>query len=216
MWLIVGLGNPGPEYQWTPHNLGFQVILRLVARTTPLPEHAQTSWWNLSKYIAVKKSESAMRPSFFAEGANVWQRKIAGEDVVLAQPETFMNSSGVAVRGLLARFRLSAQNLIVILDDVALPWGMLRIRLKGSAGGHNGLRSVLEQVRTDQFVRLRIGVQPERTVGDLSAYVLHQMPMAMRQKAELITDYAAEAVEETVKNGPLWAMTKFNNKFHSI
>lgn len=216
MRLIVGLGNPGQQYVWTPHNLGFHVVSRLVERTSQQPRHTGTRWPSLTNYIELFRRRNAFRHDYFTANSYVWRRVIDGEDVILAEPQTFMNLSGTAVLRLMREFSVTPKELVVILDDVALGWGTLRIRLKGSAGGHNGLRSILERVGTDEFVRVRIGVEPSFRVGDVAAYVLQPMTNAWRQTAAAVIDFAADAAVSVVREGPLLAMAKFNNKFIPI
>ena len=156
MRLIVGLGNPGIEYAWTPHNLGFLVI-------DVLAEDAG---------IRVTRPEAK---SFVGLG------QIAGHEVVLAKPQTMMNLSGLAVRELVSRAECEPSDVIVICDDIALPWGMLRVRERGTAGGHNGLKSVIGALGTMEFVRVRLGVKPEEMRGDLKEYVLRQIPARRRR-----------------------------------
>ena len=188
MRLIVGLGNPGPEYAWTPHNLGFLVVDELAERA------------------------GGMRLSRPEAKSLLGRGHLAGEEVVLAKPQTFMNSSGLAVRELLRRFEVDPSELIVASDDVALPWGMLRIRPRGSAGGHNGLKSVIGALGTDEFARVRLGVQPDHAVADLAAYVLR--PMGRRElefAAEMVTE-AADAIEVILGQGVQQAMNRFNRR----
>jgi len=150
MHVIVGLGNPGIEYAWTPHNLGFLVVDKLAEQAS----------------IRVTRPEAK---SFVGRG------KIAGHEVILAKPQTMMNLSGLAVRELVARAACNPSDVIVICDDIALPWGMLRVRERGSAGGHNGLKSVIGALGTMEFPRVRLGVQPAELKGDLREYVLRQI-----------------------------------------
>ena len=140
MRLIVGLGNPGIEYAWTPHNLGFLVVDKLAEQAG----------------IRVTRPEAK---------SDVGLGKIAGHEVVLAKPQTMMNLSGLAVRELLGRAECEPADVIVVCDDFALPWGMIRVRERGSAGGHNGLKSVIGALGTMEFPRVRLGVQPEPTVS---------------------------------------------------
>src|SRR5271165_1238162 len=136
MRLIVGLGNPGPEYEWTPHNLGFLAV-------DALAEQAR---------IRVTRPEAK---------ALVGRGEFAGEEIVLAKPQTFMNLSGVSARMLLEKYGLDPAQMIVLVDDVDLPWGNLRIREHGSAGTHNGLKSIVGAVG-QEFLRIRLGVGPEK------------------------------------------------------
>jgi PTH1 family peptidyl-tRNA hydrolase len=188
MRAIVGLGNPGREYAATPHNLGFAVVERLA-------------------------EAGRLRNRRLQAHALVWRGELDRTDVLLAQPQTFMNASGPAVAELLRIYRLAPADLIVVLDDVALPWGQLRIRERGSAGGHKGLESVLAALGTEEFVRVRLGVQPpEGGVGDVADYVL--APMSPEQKkvaAEMVVE-ATEAVRAILREGPGRAMTRFNRR----
>ncbi len=187
MRLIVGLGNPGPEYAWTPHNLGFLVVDRLAE-------------------IGGIRVERPEAKSYIGRG------KLAGQEVVLAKPQAYMNVSGLAVRELVERLEADPSEIIVVYDDVALPWGMLRIRERGSAGGHNGLKSLIGALGTDEFTRVRLGVQPQHPVGDLAAYVLSPMRKAdLEIAAEMVTG-AAEAVEIILAEGTRRAMNRFNRR----
>lgn len=187
MRLIVGLGNPGPEYAWTPHNLGFLVVDRLAERAG----------------IRVERPEAK---------AYIGKGRLAGQDVVLAKPQTYMNASGMAVGELVRRLEIDPAEMIVVTDDVALPWGMLRIREHGSAGGHNGLESIISALGTDEFIRVRVGIRPEHPVRDLSAYVLMQLPKSDRQDVLEIAAEAADAVEMILADGTAKAMAKFNRR----
>ena len=187
MWLIIGLGNPGYEYAWTPHNLGF-LTLDLVAERAG---------------IRVERPEAK---------SHIGRGRIGEHEVVLAKPLTFMNLSGIAVRDLAARYEVAPERVLVVVDDVALPWGSLRIRERGSAGGHNGLKSVIGALGTDEFVRLRLGIQPDHPVGDLGAYVLHPMRKAELEAAAELVEKAADAVECVVRDGVRRAMNQFNRR----
>lgn len=191
MRLIVGLGNPGREYEDTPHNLGFQAVDTLAARAG----------------IRVSRPEAK---SYAGLG------KVAGQDVVLAKPQTMMNLSGVAVRMLLERYGFGpgdlAGDLIVLSDEAALPWGMLRISERGSAGGHNGLKSVIGAVGAEEFIRVRMGCKPEWPVSDLTYYVLCPMDATHRETARQMAEQAAEAVETILSEGATKAMTRFNRR----
>ena len=187
MWLIVGLGNAGPEYAWTPHNLGFLGVDAIAERVG----------------IRVERPEAK---SLTGSG------QFAGQEIVLAKPHTMMNLSGLAVRTLLERFACSPQEMVVLYDDVALPWGMLRIRARGSAGGHNGLKSIIGAIGSSDFARVRMGVQPEHPVGDLAAFVLRPMRKAELKIAAEMTEQAAEAVELILRQGIAKAMNRFNRR----
>jgi PTH1 family peptidyl-tRNA hydrolase len=187
MRIIVGLGNPGREYAWTPHNLGFQVMDSLAERFA----------------IRVTRPEAQ---SLIGIG------QIAGHDVVLAKPQTFMNLSGHAVADLIARYEADPAETIVVSDEAALPWGMIRIRERGSAGSHNGLKSVLGALATDEFLRVRLGIKPEYPVDDLAAYVLAPMGKDVRETAETMIVEAADAVEMILAKGASRAMAHFNRR----
>ncbi|MCL5005731.1 MAG: aminoacyl-tRNA hydrolase [Acidobacteria bacterium] len=190
MKLIVGLGNPGDEYRLTPHNLGFMAVERL----------AETYGVEFSRREARARAALA---------------EIEGEQVVLAKPQTFMNLSGLAVGGLLEKWNASAEDLVVLVDDADLPLGSLRIRLKGSAGGHNGLKSIIGALETDRFVRVRMGVGQDRVVEDLVSYVLAPFRKKDLETVADMVDRAAEAVRIILKEGPEKAMNLFNRKASS-
>jgi peptidyl-tRNA hydrolase, PTH1 family len=187
MRLIVGLGNPGPEYEFTPHNMGFLAVDVLGGRAG----------------IRVTRPEAK---SYVGLGS------IAGNEVVLAKPQTAMNLSGTAVRMLLERYECKAAEMIVLSDEAALPWGMLRIRERGSAGGHNGLKSIIASVGSNEFIRVRLGVKPEYPLEDMAEYVLHTMRKPEREVAAQMTADAAEAVELILAEGAGKAMAKFNRR----
>ena len=187
MRLIVGLGNPGVQYAWTPHNLGFLAIDRIAERAG----------------IRVERPEAK---SLLGLG------KLAGQEIALAKPQTMMNLSGLAVRDLLSRLECGPEDLTVLYDDVALPWGMLRIRERGTAGGHNGLKSIIGAIGTLEFLRVRMGAQPEHAIGDLAEYVLRPMRKADLETAGEMIEQAAEAVELIVTQGSGPAMNRFNRR----
>ena len=187
MRLIVGLGNPGMQYAWTPHNLGFLAVDCIAERAG----------------MRVERPEAKSLAGF---------GKYGGQDVVLVKPQTMMNLSGLAVRDLLQRLECAPEDLVVLYDDVALPWGMLRIREHGTAGGHNGLKSVISAVGTMEFPRVRMGVQPDHPVADLAAYVLRPMSKAQLETAAGMTEEAADAVELMLAQGTSQAMNRFNRR----
>jgi peptidyl-tRNA hydrolase, PTH1 family len=187
MRVIVGLGNPGIEYTWTPHNLGFLVV-------DALAEDAG---------IRVTRPEAK---------SLVGLGQIAGQEVVLAKPQTMMNLSGLAVRELLGRAECKPSDLVVVYDDVALPWSMIRIRERGTAGSHNGLKSVIGSIGSTEFVRVRLGVNPEGHRGDLKEYVTRQI---RRDEEEMVAEeieQGAEAVKMILAEGTQAAMNRFNRK----
>lgn len=185
--LIVGLGNPGSDYEWTRHNLGFLAIDAVAERAG----------------IHVTRPEAK---------SQVGRGEIAGETVVLAKPQTAMNLSGVAVRMLLEKYEADPARMIVLFDEVDLPWGTLRIRPKGSGGTHNGMKSVIREIGTNEFIRIRLGIGPEKVWGDLKDYVLGKMNRAERDIASHMTAEAAEAVETIVAEGVEKAMQRFNRR----
>jgi PTH1 family peptidyl-tRNA hydrolase len=188
MRLIVGLGNPGAEYEWSRHNLGFMLIDKLGAETG----------------IEVKMRECQSR---------VGRGEIEGALAKLVKPQTFMNLSGEAVACLVTKHKLSppGEKLIVISDDLALPFGRIRIRARGSAGGHNGLKSIIELLGTNEFTRLRIGIQPEHPISDTKRFVLDSFSRAARAEVEKIVEKSAEAVRTILRDGVLKAMTEYNS-----
>ncbi|CAN5449004.1 aminoacyl-tRNA hydrolase [soil metagenome] len=184
-WLIVGLGNPGPEYAKMRHNLGFMLVDLLASQL-------QTQ---------VKRDECR---------ALIGRGLIDNQTVELAKPQTYMNLSGESVAGLLAKEDRSVERLIVISDDLALPYGSIRIRPRGTHGGQNGLRSIIDCLRTQDFIRLRIGIQPEHPVRDAARFVLENFTKGEAETLEKILDVSADAVRTIVTDGVDAAMAKFN------
>jgi peptidyl-tRNA hydrolase, PTH1 family len=192
MKLIVGLGNPGREYEETRHNFGFMLIDRLMAR-------------------------AGGRRFREATGAKVAEITLAGERALLVKPQTYMNLSGDAVKPLLARYgEGELANVIVVSDDVALPFGMIRVRGRGSAGGQKGLKSIIERLGSDQFARVRLGVKPDHPVGDLASFVLAPIPRRDRPLLDETLDRAADAVETILREGVERAMTRFNERVKEV
>jgi peptidyl-tRNA hydrolase, PTH1 family len=187
MRLIVGLGNPDPEYQWTPHNLGFMTVDELANRAS----------------IRVERPEAK---------ALVGRGKLAGEEILLAKPQTYMNLSGISVRELLAKYELDVTDLLVMWDEVQLPLGTIRIHPDGSAGSHNGAKSVINAVGTQEFARLRLGCGPEHQLSSRREHVLRPMKKAELEIAAEMIDEAGNAVEMILKEGLDAAMTKYNRR----
>jgi PTH1 family peptidyl-tRNA hydrolase len=187
MRLIVGLGNPGPEYEWTPHNMGFLAVDGIAERAG----------------IRITRPEAK---SYVGRG------KFAGKEVILAKPQTMMNLSGVAVRMLLEKYECDPAEMIVLIDEVDLPWGMLRIRERGSGGTHNGLKSIVAALGSGEFIRIRIGTRPEKIWGDLSDYVLSKLSRSDREIAGQMVTETADAVELIITEGIDKAMSKFNRR----
>ena len=187
MRLIVGLGNPGKEYEWSRHNLGFMLIDKLASDSG----------------IAVGRRECS---------SLVGRGEVENRVVKLVKPQTFMNLSGEAVSCLLAKHEGDepGDRLIVISDDLALPFGKIRIRERGSAGGHNGLKSIIGAIGTHEFVRLRIGIQPEHPVSDTRRFVLDTFPRTERPNVEKVIELGADALRAILKSGALKAMTEYN------
>ena len=189
-FLIVGLGNPGEEYENTPHNLGFMVIDRLAG------SHA----------IRVSRKENM---------SLVGLGDIAGKRVAVAKPQTYMNLSGPAVSGLLERYELKPDRLIVVYDELDLPWGSMRIRLKGSAAGHKGVKSLIGSLGTNEFTRIRIGINPDGPFKG-EQFVLAPFKRAQKQDVEETVGRAAEAVEFILAEGAAQAMTKYNRRAQGL
>jgi PTH1 family peptidyl-tRNA hydrolase len=187
MYLVVGLGNPGKEYEDTRHNLGFKAIEELASRLE-IPE------------MRVKSKMQA----FLGEA------QYEGHKVILAQPITFMNLSGLAVSALLSWNKIPPDHLILIYDDVDLEVGQVRVRPRGNAGGHHGVESVINSLGTPEFNRVRIGIGRESLTGDVTDYVLQKIPPAQRETLETAIQKAAEAALEIVAFGIEAGMNKFN------
>jgi PTH1 family peptidyl-tRNA hydrolase len=186
--LIVGLGNPGIEYQFTPHNLGFLVIDRIA-------EQAK---------VEVRNRQCR---------ALTARAVVGSETVLLAKPETFMNLSGLSVRELIAEHDAKPEtDLIVIQDELDFPLGTVRIHRNRSSAGHNGIESVIGAVGTQDFLRIRMGVAPDRKVEDGMTYLLSPFRKAQLKLVDPMIDLAAEAVEAILKEGPAAAMGRYNRK----
>jgi PTH1 family peptidyl-tRNA hydrolase len=186
--LIVGLGNPGIEYQCTPHNLGFLAIDRIAG--------------NLGVEVRNRQCRALTARAVIGDQA-----------VLLAKPETFMNLSGVSVRELLQEHDAKPESdLIVIQDELDFPLGTLRIHTRRSSAGHNGIESIIGALGTQDFLRIRIGVAPDRKVGDGAEYLLAPMRKAELTVVDGMLDTAEEAVKVILKEGRAAAMNRFNRK----
>jgi peptidyl-tRNA hydrolase, PTH1 family len=186
--LIVGLGNPGIEYQFTPHNLGFLTIDRIAN--------------DLGVEVRNRQCRSLTA-----------RATVAGTPVVLAKPETYMNLSGFSVMELVAEHQVDVKSdLIVIYDELDLPFGAIRIRQRGGTAGHNGMESILGALGTDEFLRIRLGIAPDRKVGDGAKFVLTPFRKAQEATVNEMLDAAAQAVDVILKEGPAAAMNRFNRK----
>jgi PTH1 family peptidyl-tRNA hydrolase len=186
--LIVGLGNPGAEYEWTRHNLGFMVV-DLLARQAGRE---------------VKRAECR---------ALVGRAEVEGRAVELVKPQTYMNLSGESVACLLRKRAglKPAADVLVISDDIALPFGALRLRPRGSSGGQKGLKNIIAALGTDEFMRLRVGIRPEHPVGDTASYVLERFPKAQRDEVEKVLERATDALRAVIRDGIDKAMAQYNS-----
>jgi peptidyl-tRNA hydrolase, PTH1 family len=186
--LIVGLGNPGPEYELTPHNLGFLVVDRIAD----------------DQKVEVRNRQCR---------ALTARTTIGQEQVVLAKPETFMNLSGVAVRELVSKLEIVPEtDLIVLQDELDFSFGTLRVHRNRSSAGHNGIESIIDSLGTKDFLRIRIGVAPEHKVEDGKEYLLSPMRKAQLKVLDPIIVDAAAAAKMIVEEGPAVAMQRFNRK----
>jgi peptidyl-tRNA hydrolase, PTH1 family len=184
--LIVGLGNPGIEYQFTPHNLGFLTIDVL------------------ANDIGVEVRNRNCR-------ALTARAVIEEQQVLLAKPETYMNLSGMAVRELVEKYEADpGKDLIVVYDELDLPLGRIRIRQRGSSAGHNGMESIIGALGTQEFLRVRLGVGPDKKVSDGAKYLLSPFRKAQLKVLDEILDAASDAVRVILKEGPAAAMNRFN------
>lgn len=185
-WLVVGLGNPGAEYAGTRHNIGFEVVDELARR--------------MSASLRLHRRSRALT----AEG------RLRNHRVVLAEPQTFMNRSGDAVAGLMSFYRIPAQRLVVVHDDLDLPLESLRLKTGGGAGGHNGLRSISASIGTVDYNRVRVGIDRPPGRMDPAAYVLRRFGSSQRAAVELAVQRASDAVESLIDEGLATAQNNFN------
>ncbi len=186
--MIVGLGNPGPQYRLTRHNAGARAVEAL----------ARKHGWKLKKSIFLK--------SLVASG------ELFKSKIYLIVPQTYMNLSGRAVAACLRKKRLHSQGLLVVCDDVGLPLGEMRFRARGSAGGHNGLKSVIEHIKTDEFNRMRLGIGRGAQEGDLADYVLAKFAVREEPAVEEMIEAAVHAMETWLEAGIDKSMNLFNAK----
>jgi len=190
-WLVVGLGNPGPQYERTWHNLGFLAVDRLAERNG----------------IRITRPEAK---------ALVGTGRIAGSDAVLAKPQTFMNLSGTSVKPLCQKYGIAAERVILLYDELDLAWTGLRIRPGGSAGGHHGVESVIGSLGTQEFPRVRLGIHPGHPVKNGADFVLSPVKKAQTEELEELLDHAAAAVESMIADGVEKAMTRFNRRARGV
>ena len=184
-WLIVGLGNPGAQYERTRHNLGFMLVDLIAGQ-------AQTQ---------VKRDECR---------ALIGRAEIENRIVELAKPQTYMNLSGESVNCLVKKPGRSVDKLVVISDDLALPFGSIRIRPKGTHGGQNGLRSIIDRLGTQDFIRLRIGIQPDHPIANARNWVLENFSKGDSETLEKVLETSADAIRSIISEGVDKAMARFN------
>jgi peptidyl-tRNA hydrolase, PTH1 family len=187
MFLVAGLGNPGEEYARTPHNLGFLVVDRLAERYG----------------IRVTRKDSQ---------ALVGVGEIEGQPAMLAKPQTYMNLSGASIRPLLEKHEIALDRLIVVYDELDLAWGSLRIKPKGSPAGHNGMKSVIEKLGTQNIVRVRMGIHPGHPLASGKDFLLSPMRRGQKEELDEFVGYGADAVRSIIAEGVEKAMTNFNRR----
>ena len=188
---MAGLGNPGEQYAQTPHNLGFLVVERLAAR------HG----------IRLTRNECQ---------ALIGQGSIGGKTVLLAQPQTYMNLSGIAVKPLMERNEVSPADLILVYDELDLPWGSIRVRPKGSPAGHNGVTDVIDKIGTQDFPRIRLGVHPGHTLPSGRDYLLSRFTRQQKETLDAFIDLGADATESIIAEGVEKSMAKFNRRAQGV
>lgn len=187
MKLIVGLGNPGLKYAFTRHNMGFRVIDELIER------------YNL------KLNNNKFNGDFT-------KTKICNEDVIIAKPMTFMNLSGKFIRPLADYYKIDYNDILVIYDELAIDFGRIKLSIDGQSAGHNGIKSIMQNLGTEKFMRLRIGTGPCPAMVKIIDYVLMNFSKEQLQGLKLICVKAADAVEDLLKNGSTYTMNKYNTK----
>jgi PTH1 family peptidyl-tRNA hydrolase len=186
--LIVGLGNPGIEYQFTPHNIGFLGIDRLAEQCGVMVDNRHCK-------------------------ALTARTRIGNEEVLLAKPETYMNLSGMSVLELARKYEIDPQkDLVVIYDELDLPLGSIRIRARGSSAGHNGMQSIIDALGTQEVARVRLGIAPDHPVKDGARYVLGQFKKSQLVRLDELLDLGAQAVNVILAEGIAVAMNRFNRK----
>jgi PTH1 family peptidyl-tRNA hydrolase len=186
--LIVGLGNPGIKYQFTPHNIGFLAIDRIAGQCGVMVDNRHCK-------------------------ALTSRTRIGNEEVLLAKPETYMNLSGMSVLELVRKYELNPQqDLIVIYDELDLPLGSIRIRARGSSAGHNGMQSIINALDTQEVARIRLGIAPDHPVKGGAGYVLSQFKKSQLARLDEVLDLAAQAVNVTLTEGIAVTMNRFNRK----
>ena len=187
MFLVAGLGNPGEEYELSPHNLGFMVADRLAEQFG----------------IRVTRKDSK---------ALIGLGEIDGRAVMLAKPQTFMNLSGESLAPLMEKHQIEIQDLVVIYDELDLPWGALKIKPKGSAAGHNGMKSVIQWFKTSEIVRVRLGIHPGHPIRSGAEFVLAPIKRSQMKELDEFVGFAADAVRSIIAEGVEKAMTRYNRR----
>lgn len=191
MKLIVGLGNPGIEYQFTPHNIGFLAVDRIAEQCGVMVDNRR------SKALTARA-------------------RIGNDEVLLAKPETFMNLSGMSVRELVEKCGVDPQrDLIVIYDELDLPLGMIRVRERGTSAGHNGMQSIMNALQTGEITRIRLGVAPDNPAKGGAGYILSPFRKSQLPAVDEALDLAAQAVSVILNEGTKAAMNRFNRKNES-
>src|SRR5450432_95878 len=187
MFLVAGLGNPGEEYALTPHNLGFLTVDRLAERNG----------------IRITRRDSR---------ALTGLGEIGGRGAMQTKPQTFMNLSGTSLGPLMEKHSIELADLMVVYDELDLPWGALRIKPRGSAAGHNGMKSVIQSLKSSDVIRVRIGVHPGHPLNSGTEYLLAPMKRSQMKELDELVGYAADAVGSIIAEGVEMAMTKYNRR----
>ncbi len=185
--LVIGLGNPGEKYETTRHNIGFMVIDRVVM-----------------SFKSVKKEEECL--------SHIFKVRMFGRQVIFAKPQTFMNNSGLAVINLLEEYEITSDEMLVIYDDLDLPLGVTRLRMNGSSGGHKGVESVIREIKTENFARLRVGIGRPKEKGDVITYVLSPFTEEEEIILKKVLDKAKECVLRSIEVDVEHAMGFCNKK----
>ncbi len=186
MWLVIGLGNPGSEYEGTYHNVGFRVVDRM------------------AKQYGVRIRQEC-GPAIVSD-----KIVIGGQMAVLVQPQTFMNRSGLVLPKLFERYEAAIADVVAVYDELALPLGRVRVRQKGSAGGHNGVKSLISSAGLDEFMRVRVGIMPDHPIGNTRDFVLSRVSKTDRALLDQTEEIAARAVESLLTEGIERSMAAFN------
>ncbi len=191
MFLVAGLGNPGEEYALTPHNLGFLTVDRLAE------QHG----------IRITRKDSK---------ALIGLGEIDGREVMLAKPQTFMNLSGTSLAPLMEKHGIELGRLVVVYDELDLPWRALRIKPKGSAAGHNGMKSTIQSLKTNEIVRVRLGIHPGHEIRDGAEFLLAPMKRSQMKELDEFVGLAADAVRSIIAEGVEKAMTRYNRRAQGL